>query len=278
LAIVLGSGGVRSIAALGVAEVLLREGIRPDLFVGCSAGAIFGATLAMGHGTHRSQVLATQLWTAEITRQHRWNAIPKMVWPRLGRFDADFSLRGDRLIMARLYEAFGDMQLQDLQTPLRVTATDAASGQLVVLRRGRVVEAIRASIAMPFMFAPRTIEGRRLIDGFVSDPLPVSAATDAHTVLAMGFDAPMPQQVNGPSRLLAQVTSAMTNNLMHSRLAAAELDGMRLLRVFPQLNRRIGLFETGAMPYLVEEGRLAAERQLPTLVAMLQGEPLLQAA
>jgi NTE family protein len=278
LAVVLGSGGVRSVAALGVAEVLWREGIRPDLFVGCSAGAIFGATLAMGHDTGYSLALAAQLWTAEITRQHRWNAIPKMVWPRLGRFDADFSLRDDRLIMARLNDAFGEVRLEDLPTPLRVTATDAASGRTVVLRRGRVVDAIRASIAMPFMFAPRTIEGRRLIDGFVSDPLPVSAAVDAHTVLAIGFDAPMPQRVNGPSRLLAQVTSAMTNNLMHARLAAAELDGMRLLRVFPQLNRRIGLFETGAMPYLVQEGRLAAEQQLPALIALLEKQPHLQVA
>ena len=174
--------------------------------------------------------------------------------------------------------AFGEVRLEDLPTPLRVTATDAANGRMVVLRCGRLVDAIRASIAMPFMFAPRTIEGRRLVDGFVSDPLPVSAAVDARTVLAMGFDAPMPQRVNSPSRLLAQVTSAMTNNLMHARLAAAELDGMRLLRVFPQLNRRIGLFETGAMPYLVEEGRLAAEQQLPALVAMLQRQPHLQVA
>ena len=278
LALVLGSGGVRSVAALGVAEVLHREGIRPDLLVGCSAGALFGATLAMGHDTAHALQLATQLWTAEITRQHRWNAIPRMVWPRLGRFDADFSLRDDRLIMARLNDAFGNTQLEDLQTPLRVTATDAASGQAVVVRRGRVVDALRASLAMPFMFAPQTIEGCRLIDGFVSDPLPVSAAADAATVLAMGFDAPMPYRIDGPSRLLAQVTSAMTNNLMHARLAAAELGGMRLLRVFPRLNRRIGLFETDAMPYLVQEGRLAAEQQLPALIRLMERPPHLLAA
>ena len=201
-----------------------------------------------------------------------------MVWPRLGRFDADFSLRDDRLIMARLKAAFGDARLEDLQTPLRVTATDAATGQTVVIRRGRLMDALRASIAMPFMFAPQTIEGRRLIDGFVSDPLPVSAAADAETVVAMGFEAPMPYRIDGPSRLLAQVTSAMTNNLMGSRLAAAELAGMRLLRVFPRLNRRIGLFDTDAMPYLVQEGRLAAEQQLPALMQMMEEPPRLLAA
>ena len=120
--------------------------------------------------------------------------------------------------------------------------------------------------------------GSRLVDGVLSDPLPVGAATDARTVLAMGFDAPMPYRIDGPSRLLAQVTSAMTNNLMHARLAAAELVGMRLLRVFPRLNRRIGLFETDAMPYLVQEGRLAAEQQLPALIRLMERPPQLLAA
>lgn len=278
LALVLGSGGVRSIAALGVSEVLMREGIHPDLVVGCSAGAIFGATISMGHDTKYSLHLATQLWTAEITRQHRWAALPRMLWPSLGRFDADFSLRDDRLIMNRLNAAFSDVHLEDMQTPLRVTATDAATGQTVVIRRGPAVDAIRASIAMPFMFTPRIIEEQRLIDGFVSDPLPVSAALDAHTVVALGFDAPMPRSINRPTRLLAQTTSAMTNNLMHARLANAELQGMSLLRIFPQLNKRIGIFETDAMPYLVQEGRLAAERQLPDLITLLEGQPRLRIA
>ena len=69
----------------------------------------------------------------------------------------------------------------------------------------------------------------------MSAPLPVSAAADARAVIALGFDALMPQQVNKPSRLLAQTTSAMTNNLMCARLAAPGSDGMWLLRIFPRL-------------------------------------------
>jgi NTE family protein len=278
LALVLGSGGVRSIAALGMFEVLAREGITPNLLVGCSAGAMFGALMALGHSPTQAVQVATMLWTAEVARKRRWRAIPEMLWPRMGRFDEDFSLRDDRVILVRLQEAFGDVLLQNLALPLRVTATDAVSGDSVVIRQGRLVDALRASIAMPFMFAPKFIEGRRVIDGFVSDPLPVSAASDARAVIALGFDAPMPQRVNGPSRLLAQVTSAMTNNLMHARLAAAQADGMRLLRVFPKLERRVGLFDTQAMPYLVEQGRRATEALLPAIIALLERKPQLVAA
>ena len=187
-------------------------------------------------------------------------------------------MRDDRLILARLRTAFGDTRLENLRLPLRVTATDAATGDAVVIRQGDLVDALRASIAMPFMFAPQQIEGRRVIDGFVSDPLPVSAASDAHAVVALGFDAPMPHRVNGPSRLLAQITSSMTNNLMRARLDAAESAGMRLLRIVPKLQRRVGLFDTEAMPYLVEEGRLATEAMLPSIFALLERKPHLKVA
>ena len=62
-AVVLGSGGVRSIAALGMVEVLAREGLMPDLVVGCSAGAMFGALIAAGHDANEAVRIATTLWS-----------------------------------------------------------------------------------------------------------------------------------------------------------------------------------------------------------------------
>ena len=277
-ALVLGSGGVRSIAALGMAEVLAREGIVPDVIVGCSAGAMFGALIAAGHDAAEAVRIATTLWSADITRKRRWRAIPQMLWPRLCGFDADFALRDDRPVLARLDQAFGDVRLEDLRIPLRVTAVDVATGTLVVLKRGSVVEALRAAVALPFMFAAVKIDGRRLIDGFVADPLPVSAASDAHSVLALGFASPMPHRVDRPTRMLAQITSAMTNNLVEARLAAAVAGGQRLITLMPALDRRVGLFDTAAMPYLVDAGRRATEARLPAILALLAQRPQLAVA
>ena len=277
-AVVLGSGGVRSIAALGMVEVLAREGLMPDLVVGCSAGAMFGALIAAGHDADEAIRIATTLWSAEVTRKRRWRAIPQMLWPRLGRFDADFALRDDAPVMQRLEQAFGDVRIENLRLALRVTTTDAGTGQRVVLREGSLVQALRASIALPFMFSPVQIEGRRLIDGFVADPLPVSAAADAHSVVALGFESPMPHRIDGPTRMLAQVTSALTNNLMQARLAEANTCGTRLLSIVPKLERRVGLFDTQAMPYLVDTGRRATEAMLPAIRAMLNRAPRLAAA
>jgi NTE family protein len=269
-ALVLGSGGVRSIVALGLLEVLQREGLEPDLIVGCSAGAMFGALMACGYSAQDATATAARLWSPEVTRQRRWQAVPQMLMPRLCGFDADFGMRDDALVMQRLQQAFGNSRIEALRTPLRVVATDTATGGCVALSQGSLVQSLRASIALPFLFSPVTIEGRRLMDGFVSNPLPVSVASDARCVVALGFDAPMPRRIDRPTRMLGQVTSAMTNSLMHANLRAAKDSGMKLLSIVPKLERRVGLFDTEAMPYLVEVGRRVALEHLDPIKALLR--------
>jgi len=78
--------------------------------------------------------------------------------------------------------------------------------------------------------------------------------------------------------MLAQVTSALTNNLMQARLAEASAGGTRLLSLVPRLERRVGLFDTAAMPYLVDAGRRATEAALPAIHALLHRAPQLAVA
>jgi NTE family protein len=273
LALVLGSGGIRSIAAVGIVDVLVREGIRADLIVGCSSGALFGATIAMGWDSATALRAAQTLWTQELTQQRRWHAYAQLVAPRLFGFDAGFALRDDRLIVDRLERAFGDRLLEALPIPLRVAATDAASGEPILLTRGRLVDALRASMALPFIFPSVELGGRRLVDGVVSDPLPVSAASDAHAILALGFRGAMPRHLDRASRLIAQVSTALTNNLQDARLAAARAAGQRVLELELPLERRVGLWETGAMAHVFEAGQRAATARLPQIAALLEGTP-----
>jgi NTE family protein len=272
LALVLGSGGVRSVAALGIADVLAREGLRPDLLVGCSSGAIFAATIAMGLSSRESLALATRLWSADLTQKKRWHAYAQLVAPKLFGFDASFSLRDSRSIGIRIEEAFGSRLLDNLPTPLRVVTTETTTGNCVVLTRGRIADALRASVALPFIFPSVEIDGRRLGDGVLSNPLPVSVAHDAHTVLALGFQGVMPRRIDRPSRLMAQVSTAMINNLQRTHLKAAAAAGQRVFSIGLDLDRRIGLWETAAMPRIYEAGRNAALRHLPAIRALLDCE------
>jgi len=269
LAMVLGSGGVRSVAALGIAEVLVNAGLRPDLVVGCSSGALFGACIAMGMTGEQGLAAATRLWSAELTQQKRWRAFLELLAPRFMRFDAGFSLRDAGLIRVRVERAFGDARLEDLPTALRVVATVAATGESRVLSHGRVADAVRASMALPIVFPSVEIDGQRLCDGVISDPLPVAAARDADVVLTVGFRGAMPRRVDRASRLVAQVTTAMINNLQQARIEAARAAGQRMLHIELDIDRRVGLWDTAAMPRIFQAGRDAAIDQLPAIRRLL---------
>jgi len=269
LALVLGSGGVRSIAALGIAERLAREGIRPDVIVGCSSGALFGAQVAKGMHGQSAVSLATTLWSAELTQQRRWLAYLQLIAPRLAGFGAGFALRDSRLITQRIMHAFGDVRLEQLTTPLRVVATEAATGLPVVLSQGSLVDALRASMAVPILFPSVVIDGRALVDGVLSDPLPISAASDAGVVISLGFRGSMPRRVDRLSRLVAQTSTTLINNLMQARTDAAEARGQKVIAIELDLDRHVGLWETSAMPELFEAGWRATEERLLDIVAAL---------
>jgi len=275
VALVLGSGGVRSVAAVGIAEVLAAEGVRPDLIVGCSSGALFGATIALGMSSREALATATSLWSAELTQQHRWRAVAQVLAPKWFGFDAGFALRDDRRIAQRIASAFGDRRLEDLPTPLRVVATEARSGERVVLRQGALTLALRASIAVPVVFPSVEIDGRRLVDGVVSDPLPVAVANDAAVVLTLGFKGSMPRRIDRASRLVAQASTALINNLQQARVDAARAAGQRVFEIELGLDRHVGLWETRAMPHLFEAGRRAARAQLSQIMALVR-QPSLQ--
>ncbi len=270
LAFVLGSGGVRSIAGLGIAERLAREGIKFDLVVGCSSGALFGAQIAKGMHGENAVRLATTLWSAELTEQRRWRSYLQLIAPKLAGFGAGFSLRDDRLIVQRITRAFGGDRLEELPTPMRVAATEAATGLPVVLSQGSVVDALRASMAVPILFPSVVIDGRPLVDGVLSDPLPIAAAADARVVVSLGFHGSMPRRVDRLSRLVAQTSTTLINNLMQARTDAAQAGGQKVIGLELDLDRHVGLWETSAMPYLFEAGWRAAEARLLDIVAALE--------
>jgi NTE family protein len=271
IALVLGSGGVRSAAAIGIAEVLNSAALIPELVVGCSSGALFGALVAMQMPPEQALKLAVGLWSQDLTTQRRWRAYFELLMPRLAGFDAGFGLRDSTLIATRITQAFGVRRIEGLPTRLRVVATDASSGQRVVLDSGSLVDALRASMAVPFIFPAVEVGGRRLIDGVISDPLPASAASEADVVITLGFEGAMPRSVDRPSRLIGQVSTALMNNLMQARLDAARALGQVLIPIHLPLDRRVGLWETAAMPHIYRLGRQAALDALPAIRDALLG-------
>ena len=127
VAVVIGSGSVKCAAALGLVNALNRAGIGIDMLVGCSAGCLYATLIASGRSTAEAAEMTRHLWTSEITDRHDRLALVRAIFPRLFGFTARFGLRDDRLIMARLREAFGDARIENMKIPLHLTATDFAT-------------------------------------------------------------------------------------------------------------------------------------------------------
>jgi NTE family protein len=275
VALVIGSGSVKCAAALGLVNALNRANIPIDMLVGCSAGCLYATLLASGRTTADAAQMTRELWTSSITERHNRRAWLKAAFPRLFGFDARFGLRDDKLIMERLYAAFGDMRIEAMQTPLHLAATDFATGNQAIFSSGRAVDAIRASIAVPFLFSPWPIDGRLYIDGYMSDPLPVGVAIreGADVIVAMGFDSPYQERISTAGRFAFQVSAILSNNLLKSQFSFHGLaHHAEIIPVIPQFNQRIRLFATEKIPYIIEEGERAAAEQIPYLKRLLDAQ------
>lgn len=163
----LGAGGVRGMAHIGVAKVLKQNKIPIDMIAGTSAGALVGSCLASGMGPFELEVVVKGL---------RWSKIATPVWPPRQAF-----LNNEK--MGQLLDRFiGNREFKDLTIPLAVVATDANTGEEVVIGQGKVSDAVRASTAIPAIFEPVKLFGRDLVDGATVNAVPASVCR------AMGAD------------------------------------------------------------------------------------------
>ena len=272
MAVVVGSGAVQCAAAIGLRRVLEREGVGVDVVVGCSGGSIYAALHALGVPVDEVEAMTRRLWDRSVMARPDRRAALRAVLPRALGFDGQFGLVHDGPLGAALGAAFGDRTFADATIPLRVVATDFETGGRVVLDRGAVFDAVRASTAVPFVWRPWRVDGRLLCDGCLSDPLPIDVAVDAgaDVVLAMGFEAARPRRVSTPMRFAFQVMSVYTNNLFQASYARHCLgQDVEVVPVFPAFDRPVGLLGTRRLPYVIERGEAAAEAALPQLHGLL---------
>jgi len=272
VALVIGSGSVKCAAAIGLHRTLVREGIELEMVVGCSGGALYAASIALGHSSEESRELSMRLWTREVTARRNSRSLWQILIPKLFGFNETFGTVDDTLVMERFQAAFGDRKLEDTKIPLYVTATDFETGDQVILTQGRMVDALRGSIAIPYIFRAHRVDGRLLVDGYLSDPMPVGVAIreGADVILTMGFESPFQENIDSLMRYTFQVSSIMSNNLLKSNFAFHQLAHHgEVIPILPKFNQRIRLFDTDKIPYIIEEGQRAAEEQMPYLKELL---------
>lgn len=159
VALVLSSGGARGLAHIGAIEELERRGYHITSVAGTSMGALVGGMYASGH------LDDFRRWMSRIDKK-KMRALTDY------SIGLDHFVKGDRIIEA-IMQIVPDMNIEDLPIPFRAVATDWNTGREVIFTKGSLYEAIRASISIPGFFSPVHRGDRLLIDGGITNPLPL---------------------------------------------------------------------------------------------------------
>lgn len=165
LALVLGSGGARGFAHIGVLKVVEELGIVPDMVVGASMGAIVGAAWCGGTSAHDIEQLVLKLDARQML------GLLDLIPPARSLSTGDRALDLVRPILPATFE--------ECSPTFVCVSCDLITGTAVVRRAGSIPDALRASFSVPFVFEPVEVDGRLEVDGGVVEPVPVQTARDA---------------------------------------------------------------------------------------------------
>jgi NTE family protein len=162
IGLALGGGAARGFAHIGIIRTLIEHGIVPNIVVGTSIGAVVGGAYAAGH------LDTLEAWARGLQ--------PRNILGYLDiRLNGSGLIGGDKLAM-QLEAALGQTRIEDLPLKFATVATEVRTGHEIWLTHGRMVDAMRASYALPGIFAPVLLGDRWLVDGALVNPVPVSAA------------------------------------------------------------------------------------------------------
>jgi NTE family protein len=251
VALVLGSGGVRGIAHIGVIEELAAAGIPIDLIVGCSAGSIVGAFYADKMCIQATKNAVWNIHSSSMLDFDIWNC-------RYGLYQGRSMYQiFDRHLNAHSFE--------QLKVPLVVVASDLHSGELVPIGSGDLVQAIRASSSIPFVFVPCKYKGRVLVDGSVIDPVPVKVASDLGAQIVIAVDLCELLENTVPTNLFSTAVRSLEIICMwQNEVCTRNADAI----IRPK-TCGVGAFNDDMKQQVYEAGRKAAREKIPEIKELL---------
>jgi NTE family protein len=276
IGLVLGGGGARGLAHIGVMKVLQREGIPIDYLAGTSMGGLVGALYSAG--------IPLDVVEEEVTRLSDLREQIRLV-------DVNISASGLSIRGRRIYNLMADLlgealTFADLQIPLAMAAVDIYSGREVILQGGLVIDAVRATISVPGVFEPVDLGDYRLVDGGVLNNLPVDVARAQGATRTIAVDVLPSFSANVPG--LAPVVAGLqlpfgplvlneTYHVLMIMIAALTDYHLQLyppdLLIRPTLPASVTLLSGfNRAVDVIQAGETAAEEALPAIRALLEGK------
>ena len=250
IALVLGGGGTRGFAHVGVIKALEAQGIYPDIIVGTSVGSAIGALYAAGFTGFQLQEMSIPMKEERVVD---WS------WPNRGLFSG-------KPLQYFINQSVKNVPLEKMRRTLAIVATDLASGEKIVFRTGNAGVAVSASCAVPGVFQPVVINGKSYVDGGLVRPVPASDARTlgADFVIAVNIsNLPQNNKTDTTVDVLMQTFDIMSQTINRYELANADI-------VIRPVTREINQGNLDDRHLAILEGEKAVAAILPELKAKLE--------
>lgn len=250
IALVLGGGGTRGFAHVGVIKALEAQGIVPDMVVGTSVGSAIGALYAAGYTGFQLQEMSIPMKEERVVD---WS------WPNRGLFTG-------KPLQNFINQSVKNVPMEKLRRPFAVVATDLASGEKIVFRTGNTGIAVSASCAVPGVFQPIVINGKSYVDGGLVRPVPASEARalGADFVIAVNIsNLPQNNKTDTTVEVLMQTFDIMSQTINRYELQNADV-------VIRPVTREIAQGNLDDRHLAILEGEKAVAAILPELKAKLE--------
>jgi NTE family protein len=256
VALVLGGGGARGLAHIGILKILEREKVPIDMVVGTSVGAIIGALYAAGLPVQDIERMGQEIG---------WDELTDLSTARVVRLLVTEQLLSTRRMEDYLKRHIGDRQFADLKTPFACVAADLKTGEQIVLREGNVALAARASATMPGLFAPVPYRHRLLVDGGVVNNVPTDVAKvlGADVIICAFMPANFSTyQVSNVLTMLTQAMYIQGEVISQERLSRADV------LVLPRVDD-VTVMQLWKSKQCIDAGASAARNAMPEIRRVL---------
>jgi NTE family protein len=208
IGLALSGGSALGIAHIGVIQSFKDHGIAIDCISGTSAGSFIAACYAFDVPMDHVEKAAENL---------SWNKFSKFFRSAMGI--ATNEIVGDLLVKLIGYDA----NIEDAKIPLAIVATDISTGEKIVFRSGSVIEAVRASTAIPGLFTPIIKDGRFLVDGGLVENLPIKELTDLHADVKIGVNLARWRSYKTPKSIIGVMMNSVDIMVFHQSVAHGAL-------------------------------------------------------
>ncbi|MDP2807478.1 MAG: patatin-like phospholipase family protein, partial [bacterium] len=285
--LVLSGGGAKGFAHIGVLQVFEEAGLRIDYIAGTSMGAIIGALYSIGYTPGQiKEIVIGQNWLDLFDDQVSRRFLPMVEKDHANRFTIIFPIKQGRVgmpsglisgqklqtLLTRLtWPAHQVNDFRNLPIPFCCLSTNLENGQRVVLNRGIVSEALRASMSIPTVFVPMEIDGQLLVDGGLVDNLPAAEALKMGADIVVGVDVSADLRSRGQLNSLIDVLDQTINFQTYAWVQ--EQRKLCQLLVVPDLSGYTPA-DFAQVEALIEKGEQAAREALPELKKLMDSTGL----